>query len=136
MCGTIKEAKGIYRRGRIYWYKWQENGQRKYVSLETEDPFVALQRAGEVCSAPHLQSSQGLLRDINRYLESKRKLNPRNGACDPRSAERIRQPVRRDGNRFRDSCISRRSLRAPAKPGWRDHGADPHARYGHFSRTA
>ena len=23
--GTVKEAKGIYRRGRIFWYKWQEN---------------------------------------------------------------------------------------------------------------
>ena len=75
MCGTVKEAKGIYRRGRIYWYKWQDQGNRKYVSLETDDPVEALRRAREVRGAPILQSSQGLLRDINRYLESKQKLN-------------------------------------------------------------
>ena len=78
----MKEAKGIYRRGRIYWYKWQEHGERKYVSLETDDPVLALQRAREVRGAPILQSSQGLQRDINRYLESKRKLNVHSRATE------------------------------------------------------
>ena len=43
-----KSSKGIYTRGRIYWHKGQENGERKYVSLETDDPVEALRRAREV----------------------------------------------------------------------------------------
>lgn len=99
----MKESKGIYRRGRIYWYKWQENGQRKYVSLETEDPVAALQRAREVRNAPHLQSSQGLLRDINRYLESKRKLNLHSRATERLTRAALTEFANRVGEMDTDS---------------------------------
>lgn len=71
----MKAAKGIYQRGRIYWLKWQENGERKYVSLETDDAVEALTRARNVRGAPILQGSEGLHRDIDRYLATKRQLN-------------------------------------------------------------
>ena len=78
----MKEAKGIYRRGRIFWYKWQENGERRYVSLETDDPIQALQRAREVKGAPLFQTSHGLKRDMEGYLAGKRKLNVHSKATE------------------------------------------------------
>jgi integrase len=78
----VKEAKGIYKRGRIFWYKWQENGERRYVSLETDDPIEALTRARQVKGSPIFQASQGLRRDMERYLSVKRDLNVHSRATE------------------------------------------------------
>jgi len=71
----VQETNGIYKRGNVFWLKWQEGGKRHYVSLETSDAIDAITRAREVRKAPILQSSLGLKADITRYLETKVRLN-------------------------------------------------------------
>ena len=81
------------------------------VSLETDDPVEALRRAREVRGAPILQSSQGLLRDINRYLESKRKLNVYSPATERVTRAVLAEFANRLGESETDS-VSRASAAA------------------------
>jgi len=70
-----EQTKGISIRGRIYWLRFQRDGERHCVSLETDDPATALQRAREIKSAPKLAGKSEMERTIDRYLERKRVMN-------------------------------------------------------------
>ena len=40
-----KLAQGIYKRGNTFWYRIQENGKRRAISLTTDDASIAITRA-------------------------------------------------------------------------------------------
>lgn len=71
----MNPGKGISLRGRIYWFRFQRAGERHCISLETSDPVEAVRRAGELKRAPALVARTDLLKDVERYLEYKRRLN-------------------------------------------------------------
>lgn len=66
-------AKGIYLRGKTYWYAIQNDGKRRFISLKTDVPAEAVTRAALVKRDESFQAtkSQGLDADIRRYLAAK-----------------------------------------------------------------
>ena len=68
-------AKGIYKRRQVYWLNFRVNGERHYVTLETEDLAEAIKRAAEIRAAPALQPGTGFESEITRFLEYKRRRN-------------------------------------------------------------
>lgn len=65
-------AKGIYLRGRIYWYSWGPRHDRHLVSLGTSDPTEAVSRAAEIrlrAVAPVRGSRASA--ELPRYLDQK-----------------------------------------------------------------
>ena len=69
------KAKGIYLRGKIYWFAKQVNGRRSFVSLETDDYVVALQRAREIRDSPELQPARSFTAELGRFLQYKYETN-------------------------------------------------------------
>jgi cell division protein FtsN len=74
-----KIAQGIYKRGKTYWYRFQQNGKRLAVSLKTEDEQQAIARAALVkTNAPVPEPVPKALRtgdtfpdQVDRYLAAK-----------------------------------------------------------------
>jgi len=64
-------VKGIYLRGHTYWFAKQVNGRRSFVSLETEDYVLAVQRAREIMDSPELQPAQSFIAEVERFLKHK-----------------------------------------------------------------
>jgi integrase len=61
--------KGIYRRGRIYWFAKMVAGKRNFVSLETEDLAEAVQRAQDLRDNPVLESGDLVAHAVDRYVK-------------------------------------------------------------------
>jgi len=66
-----QQARGIYKRGRIYWLAAQKSGKRVFVSLETEDFSEAIRRAADARSRPELNEGGLLLAEIDRFCKWK-----------------------------------------------------------------
>ena len=64
-------ARGIYRRGNIYWLAMQRSGKRDFISLETSDFPSAVTRAEEMWAHP----GSALETEIDRFLAHKKKQN-------------------------------------------------------------
>jgi integrase len=71
----VNPGKGIYIRGQVYWLKFQRNGLRHYVSLQTTDPAEAAKRAIHARASGDLAARSPLQVAIDRYLAKKRDLN-------------------------------------------------------------
>lgn len=69
------DARGIYRRGDVYWLNYQRNGLRRFVSLETSDFAEAITRARTIRTRAPLGASEGFTEDIARFLAYKRRKN-------------------------------------------------------------
>lgn len=63
-----QKIRGLYQRGRIFWFAHQENGRRVYVSLKTPDYVLAVQRAAQIIKRPSLNPTEGLAADIDAFL--------------------------------------------------------------------
>jgi integrase len=72
---TKHEARGIYKRGAVYWLNVRRHGKRHFVSLETSDYAEAIRRAVEVRAAPTLQAGAGFPTEIENFLDYKRRRN-------------------------------------------------------------
>jgi hypothetical protein len=66
-----KKIKGIYLRGKVFWFARQVKGKRIFVSLETSDYDEAVARAYEVIDAPDLIPSEGIEAEIPRFVAFK-----------------------------------------------------------------
>jgi len=64
-------ARGIYKRGKFYWLAQQRNRKRVFVSLETEDFAIAVQRAQEIRDRPELNAGGLLEAEIARFIAYK-----------------------------------------------------------------
>ena len=51
MSTPAKLTRGIYKRGKIYWLKFQRDGKRRYISLDTADPVEAITRSERFAGA-------------------------------------------------------------------------------------
>jgi site-specific recombinase XerC len=69
------KIRGVYLRGNVYWFARQVNGRRSFISLETEDYVVALQRAREIRESPELQPAQSFTAEIEQFLKYKCETN-------------------------------------------------------------
>lgn len=67
-------GRGIYLRGSVYWLSYQKNKTRHYVTLQTNDPAVALTRAAEVRAglAEQIPDADGLRAEVDRFVEQRR----------------------------------------------------------------
>lgn len=61
--------KGIYLRGRVYWFAKMIAGKRNFVSLETEDLAEALRRAQDLRDNPVLESGDLVTHAVDRYVK-------------------------------------------------------------------
>jgi integrase len=68
-------ARGIYRRGKIYWLAIQRNGKRQFITLETSDFAEAVKRATMIRQAPELNESMPLRAEIDRFIAYKQRMN-------------------------------------------------------------
>ncbi len=68
-------ARGVYKRGNIYWLAIQRNGKRDFISLETNDFATAIGRAEEIREHPGLQPGEGLETEIDKFLAYKKRQN-------------------------------------------------------------
>lgn len=75
MSQPIKLTRGIYLRGRVYWLKFQRDGKRRYISLETGDAIEAIQRANELRDFKFPDQPTPIRQAIATYLEEKKRLN-------------------------------------------------------------
>jgi hypothetical protein len=72
-----KIAQGVYKRGSTYWFRIQENGKRRAISLATDDETVAITRASLAkAHAPVPVAVEGHQTEtfndtINKYIASK-----------------------------------------------------------------
>ncbi len=66
MADTVK---GLYRRGKIFWLAHQRNQRRVFISLQTDDEAVAIQRARHFLAHPDLNPTAGLNGDIAAFLK-------------------------------------------------------------------
>jgi integrase len=62
-------VKGIYRRGKIYWFAKMVAGKRNFVSLETEDLAEAVRRAQDLRDNPVLESGDLVVHAVDRYVK-------------------------------------------------------------------
>jgi hypothetical protein len=72
-----KIARGIYLRGKTYWYRVQIDGQRRSVSLKTDDEAEAITRAAlfkrdETFDAVQKAKGTTFTAEVERYLASKK----------------------------------------------------------------
>ena len=68
---SMKETRGIYKRGDTYWLSFQKDGSRQWFTLETTDFQTAIQRAGELRKIGERRLT-GTLDDLReRFLKSK-----------------------------------------------------------------
>jgi len=66
---AAETVKGLYRRGKIFWLGHQRNHRRVFISLETDDEAIAIQRARHFLAHPDLNPSAGLHGDIAAFLQ-------------------------------------------------------------------
>ena len=63
-----EKIKGLYQRGRTFWFAHQEEGRRIFVSLKTNDYVLAVKRAAQIIKRPNLNPTEGLAADIDTFL--------------------------------------------------------------------
>lgn len=64
--------KGLYLRGKKFWYRYSYQGRQYRVPLETEDEGEALVKAIKIRNNPVLAGAEPLLEEIKTYLKEKR----------------------------------------------------------------
>ncbi len=65
-----QRTRGLYQRGRTFWFAHQENGRRIFVSLKTSDYVLAVKRAAQIIKRPSLNPREGLGAEIDAFLAS------------------------------------------------------------------
>lgn len=60
---------GLYKRGQVYWYAWQINGRRVFISLDTRDYSEAVQKILEIRSKPELSDSGQWDWEVQNYVQ-------------------------------------------------------------------
>ncbi|MDQ3621321.1 MAG: site-specific integrase [Verrucomicrobiota bacterium] len=70
-----KLTRGIYKRGNIYWLKFQRDGKRRYISLDTSDPVEAITRGSGLRTHQFPDQKTPFLRSVDVYLAEKNRLN-------------------------------------------------------------
>jgi len=63
----MREARGIVRRRKVYWFNRQVRGLRVWMNLHTENPAEAIIRAAQFRNNP-LVNGSGFISDIERFL--------------------------------------------------------------------
>ncbi len=64
-------ARGIYRRGNVYWLALQKNGTRHFITLETSDEAEAVKRARAIRENFTLTESAPLVAEVQRFIAYK-----------------------------------------------------------------
>ena len=62
--------RGMYRRGKIFWYAKMENGARTYLSLDTEDEGEAVRKVLEYRKNPELAPVDAYRHELERYIRT------------------------------------------------------------------
>jgi len=66
-----ERLKGLYLRGKTFWFSHGTGKNRLQVSLETSDEADAIQKAKVILANPQLNPCNGFLREMNRYADEK-----------------------------------------------------------------
>jgi integrase len=69
---TTERLKGIYLRGKIFWYRYSFQRRQYRVSLETTDESEAITKALAIAADPVLSGADQIREEVKSYLESKR----------------------------------------------------------------
>jgi len=64
---------GLYRRGQVWWWNFQQEGHRVRVSLETTDHSEAVRKVLEYRAKPHLMDAGRWEFEVDQYLSDQRK---------------------------------------------------------------
>ncbi len=75
MSTPAKLTRGIYKRGNIYWLKFQRDGKRRYISLDTADPVEAITRSNDLRGHRFPDEKTPFLRSVEEFLAEKQRLN-------------------------------------------------------------
>ncbi len=75
MSTPAKLTRGIYKRGNIYWLKFQRDGKRRYISLDTSDPVEAITRGSGLRAHRFPDEKTPFLRSVEEYLAEKQRLD-------------------------------------------------------------
>jgi integrase len=71
----MKEFPGLYRRGRLYWFAKQTEGNRVFIPLKTDDLSEAIRRAREHLDSPILAQTGTLADLIEPFLHHKAQMD-------------------------------------------------------------
>lgn len=64
-----KKIRGIYLRGKIYWFTHGTGKRRLQVSLETSDYAEAVKRAQAILDNPLLNSTDGFKAELDKFAD-------------------------------------------------------------------
>ena len=68
--GKRNEKTGLYQRGGVWWLNFQRDGQRHFISLETNDLREAVSRAAARIH-PSLQATDTVATEVARFIAHK-----------------------------------------------------------------
>jgi hypothetical protein len=68
---TNGRLKGIFLRGKKFWYRYSYERRQYRVPLDTEDEGEAITKALKICANPLLAGAEPLSDEIKSYLEAK-----------------------------------------------------------------
>ena len=71
MARKSTRIKGIYLRGKTYWYAKQVGGKRRFISLQTSEEAEAISRAAQAKAESAFKSGDSFDTDFQRYLTAK-----------------------------------------------------------------
>ena len=71
MAKKSKRIKGVYLRGKTYWYAKQVDGTRRFISLHTRDEAEAISRAAQAKGESSFKSGESFDSDFLRYQTTK-----------------------------------------------------------------
>jgi len=66
-----EKLRGLYRRGKVYWYRWTVAGVQQRVSLATADPAEAVTKAMMVLSRPEISGVSIWRVEVENFLTSR-----------------------------------------------------------------
>jgi integrase len=69
---TTERLKGIFLRGKIFWYRYSFQRRQYRVSLETTDESEAITKALAIAADPVLSGAEPIREEVKLYLSSKR----------------------------------------------------------------
>jgi hypothetical protein len=76
---SAERLKGLYLRGKIYWFAHGTGKNRLQESMENSDEAEAIKKAKLILENPELNPCNGFLREMNRYADEKVSDGPRTG---------------------------------------------------------
>lgn len=94
--------RGMYRRGRIWWFKWGARGNTFRQSLKTDNEELAIQRALEIRGRPELSHSKEWEAEVKAWASLKLRM----GEFRPQTAENRQQVLLAFGKAIKAGAVT------------------------------